>query len=234
VKAAEQTRVEYSRGRLSIKTPKPRTLFGRGGSVDVAIELPTGSTLNGTAAVVEFESTGELGECKLAMGSGDIRLDRTGSLNLKTGNGDVTVDHIAGDVNITTGSGDVHVGEVTGSGSVKNASGDTRIDKAGGELRVKAASGDISVGLSGAAVDAKTASGDISVGEAADGEVAIDTASGDLEVGIREGTAAWLNLRSLSGKVRNSLETADGPELSDATVKVRARTLSGDITIRRS
>ena len=46
VKAAEQTRVEYANGQLLVKTPKVRSWRPRsmGGSVDVTIELPAGST----------------------------------------------------------------------------------------------------------------------------------------------------------------------------------------------
>ena len=43
VRAAEQTRVEYSAGRLLVKTPRQRSLslFGKPGSIDVTIGLPT-------------------------------------------------------------------------------------------------------------------------------------------------------------------------------------------------
>ena len=56
---------------------------------------------------------------------------------------------------------------------------------------------------------------------------------GDLEVGIREGTAAWLDVNSQFGRVHNALEAADAPETSVETVEVRARTSVGDIVIRR-
>jgi hypothetical protein len=57
---------------------------------------------------------------------------------------------------------------------------------------------------------------------------------GELEVGIREGTAALLDVRSQYGNVRNFLTASDGPKASDQTVEVRARTSYGDIVIRRS
>ena len=45
------------------------------------------------------------------------------------------------------------------------------------------------------------------------GSVVLETKIGDLEVGIREGTAAWLDVSSRHGRVHNALETTDSPEL---------------------
>lgn len=47
VRVAEQTRVEFAGGRLQIKTPKQRGLgiFGKTGSVDISVQLPSGSEL---------------------------------------------------------------------------------------------------------------------------------------------------------------------------------------------
>jgi hypothetical protein len=67
-----------------------------------------------------------------------------------------------------------------------------------------------------------------------DGAIVLETAAGELEVGIREGTAAWQDLSSQYGRVRNSLDEADSPEQSEATVEIRARTSYGDIKIHRS
>lgn len=58
-------------------------------------------------------------------------------------------------------------------------------------------------------------------------------AAGAIEVGIRESTAAWLDVHTVVGTVRNSLGSADGPGDSAETVEVRARTTVGDIVIHR-
>jgi hypothetical protein len=65
------------------------------------------------------------------------------------------------------------------------------------------------------------------------GSVVIETKIGDLEVGIREGTAAWLDVSSRFGHVHNALEAADAPETTTDTVEVRARTSVGEVVIRR-
>jgi hypothetical protein len=60
------------------------------------------------------------------------------------------------------------------------------------------------------------------------------TGSGEIEVGIGEGSTAWLDAKSLTGSVRNSLQAQDGPAQHAGMVKVRARTRFGDIMIRRA
>ena len=65
------------------------------------------------------------------------------------------------------------------------------------------------------------------------GSVVLETRLGDLEVGIREGTAAWLDVRASAGKVHNALDAAEAPEPSAETVEVRARTTAGSVVIGR-
>jgi hypothetical protein len=234
-KAAELTRVEYANGRLLVKAPKLRYWLPRrtGGSISVMIELPAGSDVHGTAGLADFQCDGPLGECRIKTGLGDVRLDRTQSLIIKSATGDVSVDHVAGHADVKVGSGDVRVGELDSTAVIKNSNGDTWVGVAGGDLRVNAANGNIAVDLAQATVGAKSANGDVRLGEVVRGSVVLETHLGDLEVGIREGTAAWLDVRSTAGKVHNALEAADAPEPSAETVEVRARTGVGDVVIRR-
>jgi DUF4097 and DUF4098 domain-containing protein YvlB len=116
---------------------------------------------------------------------------------------------------------------------IKNSNGDTWIGVAGGDLRVKAANGSIAVDLAHGTVGAKSANGDVRVGEAVRDSLVLETHLGDVEVGIRDGTAAWLDVRAAAGKVLNSLESAETPGSSAETVQVRARTSAGNVVIRR-
>ncbi len=238
VKAAEQTRVEFSHGRLLVKAPNQWRQYspfgtGAGGSIDVAIELPAGSRIQGDASMADLRGEGRLGECRFKIATGHIWLDRTGPLHLSTGLGDVTVDHAEGHAEVT-GAGEVRLHEIAGTAVIKNLNGSSWVGEVTSDLRCNAANGDISVDRAYATVDANTANGNIRVGEVVRGSVTIATAFGELEVGIREGTAALLDVRSQFGRVRNSLDASDGPEPSDETVEVRARTSYGDIVIRRS
>jgi hypothetical protein len=235
-KAAEQTRVEYADGRLLVKAPKLRAWLPRssGGSVTVTIELPSGSHVQGGGALADFSCDGALGDCRIKTGIGKIRLERAATVKLKSGMGDISVDRATGHAELTTGSGDVRVRTLDASAVIKNSNGDTWVGVAGGDLRLRAANGDIAVDSSLATVGAKCANGDVRLNDIARGSVVLETALGDVEVGIREGTAAWLDVRAAAGRVHNALTAATAPEPASETVEVRARTGAGDVVIRRS
>lgn len=232
---AEQTRVEYAGGRLLVKAPRSwRQYTFRGGreSIDLQIELPAGSHVQGEATVAALHCAGRLGECRFKTGIGEIQLNQAGPVQLNTGGGDIGVDRAVGHAEITTGSGAARIGEVDGTGVIKNSNGDIWIGEISGDLRVNAANGNISVDQAQAAVEAKTANGDVRLGEVTRGAVVAQTGFGKLEVGVRAGVAAWLDLNTRYGKVYNGLDAAEVPAPGDDVVEVRARTGYGDITIR--
>jgi DUF4097 and DUF4098 domain-containing protein YvlB len=236
VQAAQRVRVDYVNGVLQVTGPKARVfdLSRKTRSVEVSIDLPSGSQVSGEVQVGGLSGTGRLGECRFKTSTGNVRLERTGPLRVDTAAGHVTADVVAGNAEIHTGSGKVRIGEVEGSVVVKNSNGDTEIDAVTGDVRVRSANGGISVERAGADVEAKTSNGSIRLGEVARGSVELGTAMGDLEIGIAEGTAAWLEVHTTFGHVRNLLDSATRPKESDETVEVRAHTSFGGITIRRS
>jgi DUF4097 and DUF4098 domain-containing protein YvlB len=237
VTVAEHTDVEYADGRLQVKAPRGRRLHSfrsDPGSIDVQIDLPAGSHLRGHTGIGTLQASGRLGECSYGIGAGDIQLDQTGPVQLKTGAGHVTVGRAGGHTVVTSGTGAVRIDGVDGTAVVKNANGDTWIGEVTGDLRVASANGSISVDRSATTVAAKTARGDVRLGEVAQGDVRAETAYGQVEVGIRHGVAAYLDLDTRFGKVHNDLDAADRPAPGEDTVDVRARTSFGDITVRRS
>ena len=236
VRAAELTRVEFAHDELLVRAPRLRSWLSRrdGGSIDVAIALPAGSAVNGTGASADFHGEGRLGHCRIKTGLGDIRLDESGTLNLKSGTGDVSVEHATGDTEVSAGSGDVRLRELDRGAVIKNTNGDTWVGVAGGDLRVRAANGSIAVDVARAGVAAKSANGDVRLGAVERGSVVAETHIGDLEVGIREGVAAWLDLSAGAGRVENTLDAAEAPGSATDTVEVRARTSVGTVVVRRA
>jgi Putative adhesin len=219
VAAAEGTRVEYAHGELKITAPKGWKRHGfRGGheSIDVRVELPTGSQLRGDVGVATLRCSGTLGECRY-----------------KTGAGDITIEQVAGTTELTTGIGAVRVDRIGGLTTVKNGNGDTWIGDAAGDLQVKSANGKIAVEQSNAAVKAKTANGDIRLDAVTGGTIVAESACGKVDIALRTDLAAWLDLHTGFGRVRNLLDACDGPGPSEATIEVRARSSFGDITVRR-
>ncbi|WP_328952819.1 DUF4097 family beta strand repeat-containing protein [Kitasatospora purpeofusca] len=234
VRSAEQTEVGYAAGVLTVRTPKPRYLVGRTGTVDVTVELPADSRIEVGGAWTQVLGEGRLGETEVKTSSGDVRLDTTGPLRLAAAHGSITVDRIEGEAEVTTSSGSLRIGRIDGPAVLKNTHGSTTVDLANGDLRVSGANGDIEVRRAGGSVAATTAHGTLRIGEVARGSVQLETSYGAIEVGIREGTAAWLDLGSASGQVRNMLSASDVPGKSEDTVEVRARTRYGNIDVLRA
>ena len=234
VRAAENTQVEYAGGRLLVKGPKLHTMIGRVPSIEVTIELPAGSHMDGDSDMGDFTADGRLGDCRFKSAMGHIRLGDVSSLDARTGMGDVTVGVVAGDADIHTGSGEVRIGRIEGTARIKNSNGANRLGEVRGDLLVRTANGDISVDNPRSSVTAKTACGDVRVGEVTSGTVVLETAAGEIQVGVRQGTAAWLDVSTGYGMVRNELEPSDAPKQSESAVDVRARTAYGDVVINRA
>ena len=234
-RAANATRIDFANEQLLIKAPKLRHWLPRsdGGSIDVTVELPAGSNVHGTAGSADFRCDGPLGTCRIKIGLGTIEVEQAASLHLKSGAGDITVDHATGAAELTAGAGEVRVRKLDDNAVIKNSNGDTWVGVAAGDVRLNAANGSIAVDVANAGVVAKTANGDVRLSEVVRGSVALETSLGDLEVGIRDGTAAWLDVSARAGKVHNALDAADAPGTSAEKVEVRARTTVGNFVIRR-
>ncbi|MBO2454094.1 DUF4097 family beta strand repeat protein [Actinomadura barringtoniae] len=221
VQAARQLRVEYAGGKLLVKGARERGIaswlswLGGSASVDVSIWLPTGSRVEARAAA-PMRTEGVLGECVFESSLGDSVIDRTGELRLSTTHGDIRVGAVDGQASLSTSNGSISVGQVSG------------------DLRAMTASGSITVDRALGGVNAKTAYGSVRLGEVVRGKVQLASAYGELEVGVRLGTAAWLEVHTQYGKVRNHLTAADAPAATDETVEVHARNGYGDIVIRRA
>ncbi|WP_372347957.1 DUF4097 domain-containing protein [Streptomyces sp. KL116D] len=233
VRAAEQTEVTFGGGTLTVRTPKSN-LFGRTGTVDVAVELPAGSDVEFTGAWAQVLGEGRLGEVRVKTSSGDVRFDTTGPLKLTASHGSITVDRVEGPAEITTSTGSLRVGFIDGTGVLKNSHGTTTVGAATGELRVSNANGDIEIRRAEDSVTATTAHGTVRVDDVVRGTIQLETSYGAIDLGIREGTAAWLDASSNAGQVRNSLTGSTAPDDAEDTVKVRARTRYGNIDIRRA
>jgi hypothetical protein len=237
VRTAEQTRVEYADGKLWVQVPKAKArwwLFEWHGSIDVTVDLPAGSRVDARAAEADIHCEGRLGESKVSTSTGDIHLDQTGKLTVTSADGSISVARSVGQTSATSANGEIWIREIDGNAALKTANADITLGEVTGEASLTTAHGDITVDRALASVGAKTATGSVRIGEAVRGSVVLESAYGELEVGVRQGTAAWLDVSTLHGDVHSSLEPSDGPASSDDTVEVRARNGYGDIVIRRS
>jgi len=217
VVAAEQTIVEYANGRLLVRAPKgwrqwsPLGPWGHE-SIDVHIELPSGSSLSGHVGVGAVRSSGRLGDCRFRTGAGDINLDEADAVELRTGAGDAIAERVHGTAQVTTGSGAVRISSADERAVVRNGNGDTWIGEVTGEARVNAANGRISIERAHAGVVAKTANGDVRLGLVKHGAVVAQTSFGAVEVGVQDRVAAWLDLDTKFGTLLNELDEAARPD----------------------
>lgn len=143
-KAAEQFEVDHRDGVLRISAPAARNqYFGPSGSVEITVQLPTGSHVRAKAAAAEFRAVGRLGDIAFEGAHGPVKIDEAASLRLTAADGHITV------------------GRLTGSGEISTQRGDITVHEAvTGELVLSTQSGDITVGASASAsLDAGTSYG---------------------------------------------------------------------------
>jgi len=243
IKAAENTRVEYDDATrtLSIVSRKPRNRFvnfssKRPESIDVVIQLPTDSDVRGEADLGDFQADGVLGTVALKTDLGAVRLAETGPLNVRNGVGAITVEGVSGPAEVHTGSSDIRIGAVDGTADVSTGNGKVRVALVTGPANVKATNGSVAVDRALSDITAANSNGEVWIGEVVRGKVSATSKNGSVEVGVREGSAAWLELNTDVGRVYNELASADAPEAGDPVdrVDVHASTKLGDVTIRRA
>lgn len=234
-RGAEETTVTFDGTRLVITGPKPRlSWIGPTESVDVRVELPTASRLTAEISVGGLRTRGRLGATRIKSSTGPVDLENTGDLKVKASHGSITVGHAAGSADLTADHGQIRVDAIDGDAVVKASHGGVRLGRTGGDVQTKLSYGDLEVGTALGGVSAKTAFGGIRVDAASGGSVEVESGFGAITIGVPEGVAAWLDLVSREGRVRNELATDRAPEPTDTSVAVRARTQFGDITIERA
>jgi DUF4097 and DUF4098 domain-containing protein YvlB len=229
-------RVEQSHGTVTVELPRHRGgLFGRQPSVAVEITCPNGTTLEVKSESADVLATGTYATAVLSSGSGDVSVDQvTGSAKLKSGSGTVSAGRVGKGLVVSTGSGDVNVEESAHTATVSVGSGDIRIGQVTGDAVTKTGSGDVEVGRLDGTLMTKSGSGDLVVRRATSGAVKANGASGDITIGIESGTAAWLDVSSLTGRISQELEESGAPSDGQQRVEITAHTVSGDLRVHRS
>jgi DUF4097 and DUF4098 domain-containing protein YvlB len=234
-RGAEETAVDFDGRRVTITGPRPRiSWIGPTESVDVKVELPTGSRFTAEIAVGGVRTVGRLGATRIKCSMGPVDLDTTGDLWLRAGHGNATVGTAEGGLEATADHGQIRVGTVTGDAILKASHGSILVAESGGDLDAKLSYGDLEITKALASVSAKTAYGSIQLREVSSGSIQVESGFGQVTVGVRPGVAAWLDLSSKDGHVRNELDGDHAPDASEQTVAVRARTQYSDISIQRA
>ena len=229
----DEVHVEQDGDVISVVAPRERGLLGFGNKgYTVTVTLPDESALRAQTGSADVTAQGTLGTAQVKTGSGEIDLDRVaGAAEISTGSGDVTLVHVHGRLGVKTGSGDVRVNEALAGVRVSTGSGDVQLDETSGAVEVKTGSGDLRLGRASGEIAMSTGSGDLEVRSLAKGRLVGKGASGDIRIGIPAGVPVWTDLSTVTGQIRSGLKGAGQPADGQDHVELRARTVSGDITL---
>lgn len=234
-KDADDVTVEMRGGQIVVLSPPRKAGFFTGSSsLSVDVTLPEDSALSTKLGSADVRVTGRLGDTTLKSGSGDVRLDQVvGDTLVESGSGDIEIDSVTGDLKVRTGSGEVGIAHVSGAAVISTGSGDVTLGTVEGEVSVKSGSGGLRVTESRSDLSLTTASGDLSIGTLHRGAVRAKNVSGDIRVGIPAGVPVWTDISCVSGTVRSSLQGAGQPADGQDHIELRARTISGDISLQQ-
>jgi hypothetical protein len=236
VRALGEVNVDYADGVLGLRiarTLRYYTWFSGSPRLVVDITVPTGSSVDGKIGAGGATTEGRLGDVSLRTGAGELRVEQAGKATLHSGAGAIQAGRVTGPLRVTNGAGSIRVGTLEGEGFVKNTTGNSVFGEVGGPLTVKAVTGDVVIEQLIGAAEIKCAHGEVRIDRVGTGDVTIDGGYGSIEIGVPEGTAAWLDIASRHGEVRNQLEAASSPGETDRRVAVTAHADYSSITIRR-
>lgn len=231
----DKARVEQRGDDIVVELPKIKGgLFRSRGEVRATITVPIDSTAKIQTASADIETDGHLGDVDVASGSGEVDLDVVADARIRTGSGDIEAKVVRGTCDVKTGSADVSVGHIAADADIIAGSGDVVIGEIGGLLKIKTGSGDIIVKQAGDGVDALAGSGDLLVRRINRGRLKAKTGSGDITVGVADGTAAYLDIATVTGDVSSSLDASSAPEDGDQTVELIIQAGTGDVVLQRA
>jgi DUF4097 and DUF4098 domain-containing protein YvlB len=229
VTVANNTKVDFTSGQLTVKTTTPGD---KNGSVAITIDLPTDSSLVSYLAYSDVHANGSYGECELHLAKGRVHLDRVDALQANISAGQVTIGHIAGRADIDGATFAMRISEVNDTVKLSSSGGQTWIGHATADLDLSSGSGGFDIDRADSSVTAKTGDGAIRIGRLTHGQAELSNSSGNIEIGISESTAARVDATSKRGSVRNSVPVQEDPDTSDNKLTIHARTRHGDITVQ--
>lgn len=134
VKAAEQTTVAYGDGVLRIEAAPPKNrVLGSSGSIEVTVQLPTGSGVEAKAADAELRGVGRLGDIAFEGAQASVKLDETASARLTLQAGDIAIGRLGGSAELSVQKGNIQITEaLRGTVVLRTESGELSIGAAHG------------------------------------------------------------------------------------------------------
>jgi DUF4097 and DUF4098 domain-containing protein YvlB len=232
VEFLERTVFDVRGDELVVQTPRTAMRGTPDLRLRIEVSEPVELRIETGSADLRIDTT--VGDSRLSTGSGDIDVARVeGRLDARTGSGDISVESVREGTSLNTGSGDITVGTHEQAAACSTGSGDVSLGESVGPVKVKVGSGDITIERVRNHSVATSGSGDVRV-EAAEGpSVVAESARGDVHIGVPAGTPTYLDLKTVTGDIRCDLEPSERPADGQPSLALRARTVTGDITVVR-
>jgi hypothetical protein len=229
---AREATVSFDSGLLRVKVPRRLNLFGRGDSVDVRCEVPTGSRVTIETAYGSVRARGVLGDCRIVAKYGGVTADTVANLVLEAPYGSTDIAEVAGRLDVTAGHGVVRIAEVHGDARLRASHGTMELGTTAGDVEA-ATSGALTIDRALGDVTARSAHGPIRIREVSGGTIRLDNGHADVDVGVPTGIAAWIDASSAHGRVRNELTPDPAAAASDRAVELHLHANYGNVIIRR-
>lgn len=203
-KTASLIKGDSTRMRISVEGAHGRR---QGKEIELQIKVPRYAILEvveSQETVVEIEDLD--GAVNIASGSGDVRVNRVGSVAIDWQRGDVIVTDVKGRCSVKIFTGNVTVQHITGLVDVSSINGELRVVNAGGDVKANAVSGEVFIHCVNGRVDARSVSGSIEL-IGIKGNVDSETVSGEnvFKGNIRAEGA--YRMKSLSGEVAMHIQS---------------------------
>ncbi len=157
--------------------------------------------------------------------NGDVTVEGLGgSVSLHSTNGAITADTIRGELSATTVNGEIELQDVTGSVNLSSTNGEITLqDSQVSGAEVQTTNGSISLDGIADTMRIRSINGDISVEDATNGQFTITTTNGDIEYEGSLDRSGSNTINTVSGDV--TLRLPD-----DSSFTVNANTVSGNLS----
>lgn len=187
----------------------------RSRSARVLVDVPVGSDVEVTSVSAEVRLSGPLGAARVRTTSGDISVDAAERLEISTVSGSCRIGEVGTDSRLSAVSGHLAGRRVGGRLEATTASGDVRVSRVDGDLVVA------------------TTSGDVRIDRCHGDDVSAKSVSGDLAIGLPAGIRVDADLSTLSGRTILPEPRPAPVDRLRRQVRVRLRSVSGDLRIDR-
>ena len=165
----------------------------------------------------------------------ELLLPVEASVKFRTASGNLRADIALDDVEVASASGDAALKTVRGSLVMRSASGGLEARSVAESIEVRTVSGDVDIQSVSGDVDIQCVSGDVTLIIGAAINARINSVSGDVDARVTQGLLIDIDANTVSGELASEIPLGDAHgDSTEETLRLKVRTVSGDVRIRRN